>query len=92
MLAKINPKPLSGTVPAISSKSMAHRIIIAAALANGVTRVACDTTCADIDATIRCLTAIGAKIDPIEGGFEIHPVLKSLEHGILRAQIGRAHV
>ena len=39
MLAKINPKPLSGTVPAISSKSMAHRIIIAAALANGVTRV-----------------------------------------------------
>ena len=47
MLAKINPKPLSGTVPAISSKSMAHRIIIAAALANGVTRVACDTTCAD---------------------------------------------
>ncbi len=88
MLAKINPKPLSGTVPAISSKSMAHRIIIAAALANGVTRVACDTTCADIDATIRCLTAIGAKIDPIEGGCEIHTVLKSLEHGILRALAG----
>ena len=43
MLARINPKPLSGTVPAIASKSMAHRIIIAAALANGVTRVACDT-------------------------------------------------
>ncbi len=42
MLAKINPKPLSGTVPAISSKSMAHLIIIAAALENGVTRVACD--------------------------------------------------
>ena len=89
MLAKINPKPLSGTVPAISSKSMAHRIIIAAALANGVTRVACDTTCADIDATIRCLTAIGAKIDPPSmAGFEIHPVLKSLEHGILRALAG----
>ena len=32
MLARINPKPLSGTVPAIASKSMAHRIIIAAAL------------------------------------------------------------
>ncbi len=39
MLAKINPKPLSGTVPAISSKSMAHRIIIAAALANGVIQI-----------------------------------------------------
>ena len=82
------PKPLSGTVPAIASKSMAHRIIIAAALANGVTRVACDTTCADIDATIRCLTALGARITLIEGGYEIHPMPKSLEHGLLRALAG----
>lgn len=88
MLARINPKPLSGTVPAIASKSMAHRIIIAAALANGVTRVACDTTCADIDATIRCLTALGARITLIEGGYEIHPAPKSLEHGLLRALAG----
>ena len=88
MLARINPKPLSGTVPAIASKSMAHRIIIAAALANGVTRVACDTTCADIDATIRCLTALGARITLIEGGYEIHPMPKSLEHGLLRALAG----
>lgn len=88
MLARINPKPLSGTVPAIASKSMAHRIIIAAALANGVTRVACDTTCADIDATIRCLTALGSRITLIEGGFEIHPAPKSLEHGLLRALAG----
>lgn len=88
MLARINPKLLSGTVPAIASKSMAHRIIIAAALANGVTRVACDTTCADIDATIRCLTALGARITLIEGGYEIHPAPKSLEHGLLRALAG----
>lgn len=88
MLALINPKPLSGTVPAIASKSMAHRIIIAASLANGVTRVACDTSCADIDATIRCLTTLGASIIPIEGGYEIHPAPKSLEHGLLRALAG----
>lgn len=88
MLATINPKPLSGTVPAIASKSMAHRIIIAAALANGVTRVACDGTCEDIDATIRCLTALGARITLIEGGYEIHPAPKSLEHGLLRALAG----
>lgn len=88
MLARINPKPLSGTVPAISSKSMAHRIIIAAALANGVTRVACDTTCADMDATMRCLVSLGARIAPIEGGYEIHPAPKSLEHGLLRALAG----
>lgn len=88
MLARINPKPLSGTVPAIASKSMAHRIIIAAALANGVTRVACDTRCADIDATVRCLISLGARITLIEGGYEIHPAPKSLEHGLLRALAG----
>ena len=86
MLATINPKPLSGTVPAIPSKSMAHRIIIAAALANGVTRVACDSSCEDMNATIRCLAALGARITLIEGGLEIHPAPKSLEHGLLRAR------
>ncbi len=88
MLATINPKPLSGTVPAIPSKSMAHRIIIAAALANGVTRVACDSSCEDMNATIRCLAALGARITLIEGGLEIHPAPKSLEHGLLRALAG----
>lgn len=88
MLARITPKPLAGTVPAIASKSMAHRMIIAAALANGVTRVACDTTCADIDATVRCLSALGARISQLPGGFEVHPVPKSVEHGILRALAG----
>ena len=55
MLAHIKPGRLHGTVPAIASKSMAHRLIIAAALANGETHVICNTTCADIDATVRCL-------------------------------------
>ena len=57
MLARITPSPLS-TVPAIASKSMAHRLIICAALANGETHVTCNTTCADIEATVRCLTAL----------------------------------
>lgn len=54
MLARITPSPLKGTVPAIASKSMAHRLIICAALANGETHVTCNTTCADIEATVRC--------------------------------------
>ena len=54
MLARIIPSPLKGTVPAIASKSMAHRLIICAALANGETHVTCNTTCADIEATVRC--------------------------------------
>lgn len=88
MLARIEPAPLAGTVPAIASKSMAHRIIIAASLANGLTRVACDTTCADIDATVRCLTSLGARIVPDRGGYTVHPMPKSAEHGLLRALAG----
>ena len=88
MLARITPAPLAGTVPAIASKSMAHRIIIAAALANGVTQVACNTTCADIDATVRCLTSLGARIERTAEGFSVHPMPKSTEHGLLRALAG----
>lgn len=88
MIATIDPRPLSGSVRAIASKSVAHRLIIAAALANGTTDVLCNTTCADIDATIRCLTALGARIDRAESGFTVHPIPKSQEHGILRALAG----
>lgn len=89
MIATIHPRPLAGTVPAIASKSVAHRMIIAAALANGDTRVRCNTSCEDIDATIRCLTALGARILPVEDGFEVHPVPKSQAYGILKAFAGR---
>ena len=85
MLARITPRPLSGSVPAIASKSMAHRMIIAAALSSGTTHVVCNTTCADIDATVRCLSALGARIARVDDGFEVHPVPKSVELGILKA-------
>lgn len=88
MIAQITPKPLAGIVPAISSKSMAHRLIIAAALANGHTQIACSTTCADIDATVRCLTALGAHIDRTPEGYEVSPIPKSREMGILAALKG----
>lgn len=88
MIAVIEPRPLSGSIGAIASKSVAHRLIIAAALANGTTNIACNTTCADIDATIRCLAALGARIERAEPGFVVHPIPKSQEHGILRALAG----
>ncbi len=88
MKAIISPKPLAGTVPAIASKSMAHRLIIAAALASGPTHVVCNTTCADIDATVRCLEALGAKIDVDADGYTVHPVPKSTEFGLLKALHG----
>ncbi len=88
MIAHIAPAHLAGTVPAIASKSVAHRLIIAATLANGVTDVTCNTSCADIEATIRCLEALGAKVERAEQGLRVHPIPKSQEHGILRALAG----
>ena len=88
MLARIEPRPLSGAVPAIASKSMAHRLIIAAALANGVTEIDCPTTCDDIEATVRCLVALGARVERDGGRLTVHPVPYSREHGILKALSG----
>lgn len=88
MLARIEPGPLAGTVPAIASKSMAHRLIIAAALANGVTELTCTTSCDDIDATVRCLAALGARIERTGDVLTVHPIPYSREHGLLRALAG----
>ena len=78
MLARITPHELSGTLPAIASKSMAHRLVILAALADRSTLVRCNTTCADIDATVRCLNALGARVTPVRGGFDVRPVRREL--------------
>lgn len=53
---------LAGTISAIPSKSHVHRLLICAALADHVSRIRCPLTSDDIDATIRCMTALGANI------------------------------
>jgi 3-phosphoshikimate 1-carboxyvinyltransferase len=55
-------KTLSGTVEAPPSKSYAHRMLICASLADGQSIVHCDMISEDIQATIRCLNSMGAKI------------------------------
>ena len=57
MLARITPSPLKHR-SRHRVQVDAHRLIICAALANGETHVTCNTTCADIEATVRCLTAL----------------------------------
>lgn len=89
MLAHIRPALLSGTIPAIASKSVAHRLIIVAALANGDTHVRCNTTCADIEATIRCLVELGARIQAVGDGYLVKPMPKSVALGLLRALHGK---
>lgn len=70
----IQPGPLCGTIPAIPSKSDAHRLLIAAALADQPTELTLRCSSQDIDATISCLEAIGAHIERRKGSVLVTPV------------------
>lgn len=66
MNVRIAPSKAVGTVAAPPSKSMAHRLLICAALAEGESRIRGVSFSEDISATIDCLRALGADI-VIEG-------------------------
>ena len=55
----ITPGPLAGTVTPPPSKSIAHRAILAAALTNGTSTIQNVALSQDIEATLRCITALG---------------------------------
>ena len=60
MNVTITPGPLQGTITPPPSKSQSHRLLIAAALAEGVSMLKNVALSQDIQATIRCLEALGA--------------------------------
>lgn len=60
---RITPAFLGGKINVPPSKSISHRALIAAALARGESTVENLLDCADTDATIGALTALGAKIE-----------------------------
>lgn len=62
MTERVRPGTRRGSVRAPSSKSQAHRLLIAAALSEHETAIRCDDLSADITATIACLNALGAEI------------------------------
>lgn len=63
MTLTITPAKLKGAVTPPPSKSQAHRLLIAAALAEGVSVIHNVAYSQDIDATLRCLTELGAEFD-----------------------------
>ena len=69
----LSPSPLSGSISAIPSKSMAHRLLICAALAETTTVLGCQGTSKDIEATAACLRAMGAAVLRTEDGFAVTP-------------------
>lgn len=71
MDVRLQPKRLSGTVTPPPSKSMAHRLIIAASLAAGTSTVHHADFSQDVEATLRCMRALGARWETAEDGLRI---------------------
>ena len=67
----VQPGKLSGSVEVIPSKSQAHRLLICAAFAEGETNLVCRETNRDIEATVQCLSALGAEIHHTQWGYRI---------------------
>jgi len=63
MKVRIFPSVAKGVVTAPPSKSMAHRMLIAAALAEGVSKIDNISLCDDVLATADCLRALGASVE-----------------------------
>lgn len=70
----ITPRRLTGTVCPPPSKSMAHRLLICAALAKRPTQIICREAGADVLATVDCLRALGADIQASGTGFSVIPI------------------
>ncbi|MBQ7329490.1 MAG: 3-phosphoshikimate 1-carboxyvinyltransferase [Oscillospiraceae bacterium] len=79
----ILPGALSGTVRAIPSKSQAHRLMICAAFSDRQTMLECPQTNADIEATARCLNALGANIRRTDDGYIVDPVKDIPQRAVL---------
>lgn len=77
---KITPASLCGSLCAVTSKSDAHRCLICAALCDETTEVVIRELSLDIESTIECLCALGAKITQTSAGvWQVCPIPKMIE-------------
>ena len=74
MKVRLTPVKLCGSIPAISSKSDAHRLLIAAALSDRETEILCNVLSEDIRATARCLCALGAEVEFAGNRMRVRPI------------------
>ncbi len=79
----ITPGALAGRVRVPASKSAAHRALICAALADGPTTIRISALNRDIEATIACLTALGADIRREADALRVTPVARVPEDALL---------
>lgn len=76
MEIKLTPKNLTGMVDIPSSKSYAHRMLMTAAFSRTESVLLGDFSSEDMEATLRVLTAFGAKFQSVDGGVKITPATK----------------
>ena len=65
MRVQINKGVARGNISAPPSKSMAHRLLICAAMCEGVSTVRGISTCEDVLATLDCLGALGVRCEQV---------------------------
>ena len=84
MNVKVGKNPLNkGQVRVISSKSDGHRSLIAAALAEEESVLFVDGWSDDLEATARCLQALGAEIYKEPSGIEVVPIKRNLDKEVV---------
>lgn len=71
MDVQITPRRLSGVVTPPPSKSLAHRWILAASLAAGTSVIKNVSFSQDVEATLRCMEALGARWEAAEDGLRV---------------------
>lgn len=77
MKVKISPSGLNGKVDAPASKSCLHRALICAAAADAPTKFFVSSFSKDIEATISCLSSLGARFEYGDGFVTIYPIEKT---------------
>lgn len=68
MRARVAARSLRGAIAAPPSKSMAHRLLLCAALAEGETVLRNVPASKDVQATLRGIAALGARVRRMDGG------------------------
>lgn len=79
----ITPAKLKGKIKIIPSKSYAHRILIASAVADSPCEIDAPVFSEDIKATVECIRALGAKAEEKDSSLLITPIKEKKEFASL---------
>ncbi|MBR5291369.1 MAG: 3-phosphoshikimate 1-carboxyvinyltransferase [Clostridia bacterium] len=74
---------LSGTVPAMPSKSISHRALISASLCSGISHISSFSLSGDTRATLRCIRALGANAEPEGSSLTIQGISRPVSYALL---------